>query len=42
MDKARDQQGVTGSEFTKPQHLDRPQSSASNKASNIDVNFSTP
>ena len=37
MDKARDQKGVTGTEFTKQQHFDRPSSSASNKASNLDV-----
>ena len=37
MDKARDQLGVTGSEFTKQQQHDRPASSASNKASHVDV-----
>jgi hypothetical protein len=36
MDKARDQKGVTGTEFTKQAHLDRPSSSASNK-SHVDV-----
>ena len=35
MDKARDQKGVTGHEFTKQAHFDRPSSSASNKA--VDV-----
>ena len=35
MDKARDQKGVTGHEFTKQAHYDRPSSSASNKA--VDV-----
>ena len=38
MDKARDQQGVTGTEFTKQAHHDRPASSASNKTSQVDVN----
>ena len=40
MDKARDQKGVTGHEFTKQAHFDRPSSSASNKA--VDVSTFSP
>ena len=39
MDKARDQKGVTGSEFTKQAHFDRPSSSASNKAVDVMLPF---
>jgi len=42
MDKAYDQKGIVGTEFSKQQFMDRPSSSASNRTSNYDVNTIPP